>query len=270
MLVCSTRFFLARVCGFLSPTPALDIQDFAETNQGRIPDACWELDNLSWHRTRFFHGSREEISDIKLDDFSHIPLHASREARTSSWENPAPIVDSALPNSAHRSRARFSSFSSSRSSFAVRPVPVWNLPASALARLDLMPIISEPDGASAGLRQRVFDDVALLCRYRTTIRGLISRGRVFGLLCRSRSSWCLLRCGYRCYAFVVIFDRHCPHNLWAADLFPTVPTINEQPCASLHVMVPRVSQASCRLGERTEFRLYCFLELTGSEQRRGA
>lgn len=40
-------------------------------------EASRKLDNLSWRTTFSLRSSLEEISDIKLDDFSHIPLQAS-------------------------------------------------------------------------------------------------------------------------------------------------------------------------------------------------
>jgi hypothetical protein len=80
------------------------------TDRGQMLEASWKLDNLSWHKTCSLHSSWEEISDIKLDDFSHIPLHANYDAWIPSWENPATTVDSALPNSSRRSRAGPSSY----------------------------------------------------------------------------------------------------------------------------------------------------------------
>ena len=75
-------------------------------------EASWKLDNLSWYRICFLYRSWDEISDIKLDDFRHIPLHANYDVQIPSRDNPATTVDSALPNS-HRSRAVPSSCSSS-------------------------------------------------------------------------------------------------------------------------------------------------------------
>ena len=115
------------------------------------------------------------------------------------------------------------------------------LPQMALARLDLMRILSEADGSFAGPWLRAFDDAASLCRCITTIHGLTWEGRVFGLLCRSRSSWCLLRCGRRCYALVVVFDPPLFDNPWAPDLFPTVAAIIRR----VHVW------ASCRASRWT-------------------
>ena len=118
----------------------------------------------------------------------------------------------------------------------------------ALARLDLMRILSEADGSCAGPWLRAFDDAASLCRCRTTIHGLTWGGRVFGLLCRSRSSWCLLRCGRRCYALVVVFDLPLFDNPWTSDLFPTVAAINEQLCVAFVSGLPG-DQSVSRLGD---------------------
>lgn len=195
-------------------------------------DAFWKFDNPSWHRTGALHSSWEEISDIKLDDFSHIPLHAKCGVRICARANSATTVDSALPNSSH---------------LLSRQVPAAKM---ALARLDLMRILCEADGSSAG-PLRAFDDVASLCRCRTTIRELTRGARVFGLLCRSRSSGCLLRCGCRCYALVVPFDPLLFDNPWATDLFPTVSAIREQSCVAFMSRVP-VDQTCSSLGERTK------------------